>query len=93
MENRLTVVVTGGSRGLGRKIAGYLANQGYSVFVMAKTPKNEIEPTYLSTLTDYLECDLSNTGAIEKTVAELIAKTGRIDVLINNATVREFKKT
>jgi 3-oxoacyl-[acyl-carrier protein] reductase len=91
-NKKLTILITGGTRGLGRKMAESMAKQGHEIYVIAKKSESEIEPGYLSAITDYLECDLSNANAIKGTFAELINKTGRIDVLINNATVREFKK-
>ena len=93
MNNRqLKVLITGGSRGLGRKIADYLAKQGHGVSVIDIAAKSDTEASYLSALEGYYECDLSNTHAIEDTFTSIINKAGKIDLLINNAAIREFKK-
>ncbi len=91
-EKPLKVLITGGTRGLGRKIAEHLCKQGHEVYVFSKTNKTEIDPVYSSILAGYFQCDLSNIDEIEECFGILIKESERIDVLINNATVRQFKK-
>jgi 3-hydroxybutyrate dehydrogenase len=91
-ENSLIILLTGGAGGLGRKIAEHLYNRGYSVYVFDKVLKVEIEPSFLRMLAGYTGCDLSNTDELEACMGTLINQTERIDVLINNASVRQFKK-
>ncbi len=59
---------------------------------LSKTNKTEIDPVYSSILAGYFQCDLSNIDEIEECFGILIKESERIDVLINNATVRQFKK-
>jgi NAD(P)-dependent dehydrogenase (short-subunit alcohol dehydrogenase family) len=89
MENSLKILITGGTRGLGRRIAENLIGQGHEIYITGKTAKEEIDQSYLSVITDYLECDMSNIKALDAAIRILINKIGRIDVLINNAVVRE----
>jgi len=91
-EKKLKVLITGGTRGLGRKMAEYMVSQGHKVYVFGKTNKSEIDRTYLTTLAEYIECDISNINEIKACFGTLINHCEWIDVLINNATVRQFKK-
>jgi NAD(P)-dependent dehydrogenase (short-subunit alcohol dehydrogenase family) len=74
------VLVTGCSTGIGRALALELHNRGQRVFATARN---------LSSL-DGLPCqklslDVTDQDSIERAVAEVLAKAGRIDMLINNA--------
>lgn len=89
MGNSLKILITGGTRGLGRKIAEKLISQGHEIYIVGKTPAKEIDQSYLSVVTAYIECDMSNIKELETAVLSLINKTGRIDVLVNNAAVRK----
>jgi NAD(P)-dependent dehydrogenase (short-subunit alcohol dehydrogenase family) len=89
MDNRLKILITGGTRGLGRRIAENLIRQGHEIYIIGRTAKEDIDGSYLSALTDYIECDLSNIKELEAAFGILINRTGRIDVLVNNAAVRK----
>jgi 3-hydroxybutyrate dehydrogenase len=92
MLNRtLKVLITGGSRGLGRQMAEYLCRQNHEVYIFSKSKKNEIDPSLFSILAGYTECDLSDRDALEACFDSLINQVGRIDVLINNASVKQPK--
>jgi NAD(P)-dependent dehydrogenase (short-subunit alcohol dehydrogenase family) len=91
-EKPLKVLITGGSSGLGRKMAERLYKQGHQVYVFSKTRKTEIDPSYFSILSGYTECDLSNINELEACFNNLINNIERIDVLINNAAERRFDK-
>jgi NAD(P)-dependent dehydrogenase (short-subunit alcohol dehydrogenase family) len=90
MSNSLKILITGGTRGLGRRIAENLIRQGHEIYIVGKTARKEIDQSYLSVVTDYIECDMGNIKELEAAFRSLINKTGKIDVLLNNATVREF---
>jgi len=81
--NGKKVVITGGSRGIGKKVTEEFKNKGAKVAVIDKTDSN-------------LECDLFYKGDIsEEDVLksfsnQVLNKFGKIDYLINcgyNATV------
>jgi NAD(P)-dependent dehydrogenase (short-subunit alcohol dehydrogenase family) len=91
MDKRLKILITGGTRDLGRKIAEYMIRQGHEVYIIGKTAKKEIDQPYLSVLKGYIECDMSNIMQIKEAIGILIDKAGKIDVLVNNAAVRNFK--
>ena len=83
-------VVTGASTGLGVQMAKALANQGCNIVCLARRQANVeanakmIEETYGVKALGVV-CDVTNTESVEKAVDEIMAKFGRIDILINNA--------
>jgi NAD(P)-dependent dehydrogenase (short-subunit alcohol dehydrogenase family) len=91
-RTKLIALITGGAKGLGRMLAEHLVEQGHFVYILDKVPAEKIEPTYLKILSGYHECDLSDPLAIETCFKVLVKKTQRVDVLINNASIRQFKK-
>ncbi|QTL36988.1 SDR family NAD(P)-dependent oxidoreductase [Pseudoalteromonas viridis] len=69
-------IVTGGSVGIGKAIAERLLTQGYQVFNLdiQNAPHGE-----------YRHCDVSDVEAVRRTIADILATTGRIDALVSNA--------
>ena len=83
-------VVTGCSTGLGVQMAKALANQGAKIVAVARRKElieqvaKEIADTYkVETLA--IPCDITDTDRVNAAVDEILAKFGRIDILINNA--------
>lgn len=75
-------IVTGASGGIGEATARALAGAGYRVFgTHRKSPQSR------ATGVEYLVCDVTSAGSVEAAVKEVLAKTGRIDLLVNNAGV------
>jgi NAD(P)-dependent dehydrogenase (short-subunit alcohol dehydrogenase family) len=78
--NGQVAVVTGGSRGIGRGVAGELATHGAKVFVTGRTASD------LATIgegTIGIRCDHTVDSDVEAAFAR-IAQDGPIDVLVNN---------
>ncbi len=78
-------IVTGAGQGIGRAIAGKLATEGGTVVV---TDLDEASAT--ATAAELpgavaLRTDVTDRAAVQATVDEVIARFGRIDVLVNNA--------
>jgi short-subunit dehydrogenase len=88
-------VVTGASSGIGRVTARAFARRGATVVAVAR------REALLETLADqcrqdvpdsfHLAGDLGDRTFAEHVVAATIARTGRIDVLVNNAAVPKHK--
>lgn len=83
-----TALVLGGGSGLGKAIALALADEGVNVAVAGRTQTKldqtvgEIENASAQGLA--LEWDISDLAVIDANVAEIEAKLGAIDILINN---------
>src|SRR5689334_2300677 len=73
-------VVTGVSSGIGKATAAALAARGYRVFGTARS-----EASALPTGVERVLLDVRDAASIETGVREVMAKVGRIDLLVNNA--------
>ncbi|MBS9479003.1 oxidoreductase [Ancylobacter radicis] len=80
-----TALVTGASSGIGRASAEALARAGFTVFGTSRKPGG-VPPSKVTMLT----CDVTDDGSVAALVSEVLARTGRIDVLVNNAGVGLF---
>jgi len=77
-----TAIVTGASSGIGRATAEALARAGYTVFGTSRRAISN-GPAQVSMLT----CDVTDGDSVSALVATVLAQTGRIDLLVNNAGV------
>ncbi len=75
-----TVLVTGASRGIGLAAATLLVQQGYMVFGTSRHPSAAAINGFT-----LLQLDVRNDESVHGCVQTIINRTGRIDVLINNA--------
>lgn len=84
------ILITGASTGFGRDTAETLACSGHTVFASMRDPKNK-NRTHADALQakgiEIVELDVTDTQSIEQAVTKVVAKAGRIDVLINNAGI------
>jgi 3-oxoacyl-[acyl-carrier protein] reductase len=92
--NRLVdrvAIVTGGAHGIGRVYALRLASEGAAVVIAdldepgAQAVVDEIEATGGRGLA--VRCDISDEEAVDAMVAAAVATYGRLDILINNASM------
>lgn len=83
--NRGVALVTGASSGIGKATAEALARTGYKVF---GTSRRVIETGPKQV--DMLVGDVTDDTSVEQLVAQVLAQTGRIDLLVNNAGVGLF---
>jgi short-subunit dehydrogenase len=75
----MVVLITGVSGGLGRVLGATLAAKGLCVYGTMRSPEGH-EGEYPFPL---LALDVSDPDSVEKCVAQLLEREGRIDVLIN----------
>jgi short-subunit dehydrogenase len=80
-----TALVTGASSGIGRASAEALARTGFTVFGTSRKPSGN-NPSQIS----MLACDVTDEASVASLVSEVLARTGRIDVLVNNAGLGLF---
>lgn len=76
------VLITGGSSGIGKAIGELLFRSGYKVYGTSRNPEQVPQSVF-----PLVALDVRDAVSIRKAVAEVIAKEGRLDVLINNAGV------
>lgn len=79
-----TVVVTGGSRGIGKMIAKGFLDAGANVYISSRK-KDELEATAAELGCGFVQADLSTAEGVETLVEAVSAQESRLDVLINNA--------
>lgn len=81
------VLVTGGSRGIGKSISELFIAEGAHVIITAKNLQklrktaNEINCSY------FVAADIKNESEVKNVINKIIKKFGRIDVLVNNAGI------
>jgi NAD(P)-dependent dehydrogenase (short-subunit alcohol dehydrogenase family) len=81
-QTRPVAIVTGASGGIGEATARALQAAGYRVFGTYRRPP----ATRLAGI-EYLACDVTSDEAVQNAVGQVLAKAGRVDLLINNAGV------
>ena len=74
-------LVTGASSGIGLVTAQSLAKVGYRVFGTSR--KKVVSPAGITMLV----CDVTDEASVKTLVDEVVAQSGRIDLLVNNAGV------
>ena len=75
-----TILVTGASSGIGQSTARLLAERGFTVFGTARKPDaSKREPFTM------LALDVRSDESVRTCVDQVMAKAGRLDVLVNNA--------
>lgn len=89
-----TVLITGGTRGIGRASSLRFAAEGFAVIAnytknetAAKTLEEEIKKSGGTVMT--LRADVADAADRERLVSEALSLTGKIDVLVNNAGIAD----
>ena len=81
-------VVTGGARGIGRAIAERYAAEGARVFIADLLLDLAAEAAEsIGGKAEAVEVNVTDRASIDRMVANVTAKTGGIDILVNNAAV------
>jgi len=92
LENRVAIV-TGGARGIGKKICEVFLAEGALVYIFdvdesegAKTV-NELNKNRNDGKVIFFKVDITDEESVKNAVEEIINVEGRIDILVNNAGV------
>lgn len=81
--NREVVVLTGGSGGIGSRIASRLGQRGIKVAVLDIHPPRAVLPATVR----FYECDITSPDAVATAASNIRATLGAPTVLINNAAI------
>ena len=87
-------LITGAARGIGKATTRAFLDQGWAVALLdidAETLDTTMEELGSQERTLRLHADISNPDQIKSAFAELEAKFGRLDALVNNAGIAIFK--
>ena len=95
MQEKKVAIVTGGTRGMGMNISIELAKAGNTVFAVyhsnataAKETQKQLKE--ISPESEIIQGDVSKKADVERIVAYVGEKCGRVDILINNAGIFDF---
>ncbi len=87
----LTILVTGGNKGIGLEVCRQLARAGHQVILSARSierGRSAVAALKKEGLAvDFLELDVSDEASISRAVKELSGKIKALHVLINNAAI------
>jgi len=92
-----TILITGGTRGIGKAVGLRAAHDGANVVILGKTtePHPNLPGTIFSAAEEIeaaggnalsVPCDLRNDEQMESAVAQTVERFGGIDILVNNAS-------
>ena len=87
-----TLIITGGSSGIGKSTASLFAERGWRVFELSRHGGEEakVESRKTATLKDagevvHIYCDVCSEASCKKAIEEVLKQTDHIDVVISNA--------
>ena len=91
-----TVLITGGSRGIGKCIAENLARDGYNVVLNYNKSEKQAKEIQKKLKEDGIDieifkADVSNREEVKKLVKFVLKKFKNIDILINNAGIAKIQ--
>jgi NAD(P)-dependent dehydrogenase (short-subunit alcohol dehydrogenase family) len=82
-KQRRTALVTGASSGMGKEIAKRLVEDGFQVYVAARSVEKMADLATLGAVP--LRLDISKESEIQSAVDAILQQVGGVDVLVNNA--------
>ena len=91
-----TVLITGGSRGIGRACVELFARRGWRAVFLCRT-RADAAKMLVDKLraegcdAEYFLCDVSDRARVDEVVGEILRRYHRIDALVNNAAISQIK--
>lgn len=86
-----TVLITGGTDGLGRAAATLLAGEGYRVFAAGRNPEKRAAIEQFAEEhklpLETIDLDVTSDESADRAIAEVERRAGPVDVLVNNAGI------
>lgn len=89
-----TAIVTGAARGIGKAIAIEFIDRGYFVVLLdndSETLQSCFEGLEDNSNSLSIVCDVSSLDEVNRSINQVVEKTGRINALVNNAGIASFK--
>ena len=93
------VLITGGNAGIGKETAVGLAQKGARVLITSRDAQRggaavaEIRERSGSDAVEVVALDLADLGSVRRCAAEVLQRTDRLDVLVNNAGLVMSRRT
>ena len=85
-------IITGGARGIGKKISQTFLKEGASVYIFDVNQEEgagtagELRPAYDGKV-NFFKVDITDEKSVEQSIEKIIEAEGRIDILVNNAGI------
>lgn len=86
----MRIIITGGSRGIGRAAVELFAQNGHQVVFFYKSNDTLADELCQLTGATAIKCDVKNSEEATTAIAKAVDVLGGIDALVNNAGVSEF---
>ena len=87
----MNILITGGSRGIGRACVERFTRDGHKVAFLYKSNTEAAEALAATTGAIAIQSDVASSADVCTAVAKATDLLGSIDVLVNNAGIAEFK--
>jgi NAD(P)-dependent dehydrogenase (short-subunit alcohol dehydrogenase family) len=81
---RMTAVVSGAARGIGKAVASELRRLGWVVYGVDITP---LAPTERNEHIAHISADVTVAREMRRAIEQVVEETGRLDALVNNAAL------
>jgi 3-oxoacyl-[acyl-carrier protein] reductase len=85
------VLISGGSRGIGRASVEYFAKKGYRVAFLYEKNVDAAEKTAADFGALAIKCDVSDPNDVRRAVELVKKELGGVDILVNNAAISQIK--
>lgn len=95
MDQSLVALVTGGSRGIGRAVTEALLAEGWTVHLCSRSQESvdgalaALEPEHPDRVFGHT-VDIRSQEAVDSLVSQVVAQSGHLDCLVNNAGLGRF---
>ena len=86
------VLVTGGSRGIGKAISKLFVEEGAQVIITSKNITKLEQTAKEINCSFFIDADIKNETDVNNSMKKIIEKFGRIDILVNNAGILPEQK-
>lgn len=82
-KDKIKVLITGGSQGLGMEIVKKLVSVSEKVYIL-----DIEEPKFQHEKLEYYKCNVTDNQELSRCFDKIIKNAGQLDILINNAAIR-----